>query len=60
MNSRSNYNLSSLFILLFFLVNFVFSQSNGYKVVIDEVRRKAKGFIRINNKEKKIFLFDKA
>ena len=35
MNSRSNYNLSSLFILLFFLVNFVFSQSNGYKVVID-------------------------
>ncbi len=35
MNSRSNYNLSSLFILLFFLSNLVFSQSNGYKVVID-------------------------
>ena len=35
MNSRSNYNLSSLFILLFFLSNFLFSQSNGYKVVID-------------------------
>jgi len=35
MSSRSNYNLSSLFILLFFVVNFVFPQSSGYKVVID-------------------------
>ena len=30
------------------------------KLLLDKVRRKAKGFIRINNKEKKIFLFDKA
>ena len=30
------------------------------KLLLDKVRRKAKGYIRINNKEKKIFLFDKA
>ena len=30
------------------------------KLLLDKVRRKAKGFIRINNKEKKIFLFDRS
>ena len=64
--------IRSLFLLVFVLFSsFIFSQEkeidsiqtdslNENKFLLDKVKRKAKGFIKINNKEKTILLYDKA
>ncbi len=61
--------LIALFLLISTQLNFSQQEENKNeisidtleeKLLLDKVRRKAKGYIRINNKEKKIFLFDKA
>ena len=64
--------IRSLFLLVFVLFSsFIFSQEkeidsiqidslNENQFLLDKVKRKAKGFIKINNKEKTILLYDKA